>query len=149
MRRVRETLIATGTADGHFAHSTLASARCSCSPMTPRATPSSPDWPWPTWRYRGRDPREATDRLTAAIAGLAPREAHARVISQAKLAGLTMATGGDPAQVVAIGTAAFDTIRSPRILDGLWELNRHAAAHQKVADVADLRHRIGTLVLAA
>ncbi|HWR48911.1 MAG TPA: hypothetical protein VN327_15070 [Pseudonocardiaceae bacterium] len=60
-----------------------------------------------------------------------------------------MATG-DPAEAATLGTAALDaacTIRSRRTLGGLWKLNRHAAAHQDVDEVAQLRHRIGTLVL--
>ena len=67
----------------------------------------------------------------------------------AKLASLTMATG-NPLQAVAIGTAALNavgTIRSRRALEGLRELNRHAAAHQDIDEVAHLRHQIGTLVL--
>ncbi|MGH9206959.1 MAG: XRE family transcriptional regulator, partial [Acidimicrobiales bacterium] len=69
----------------------------------------------------------------------------------AKLASLTMATG-DPLHATSFGTQALDTvgtIRSRRALEGLRDLNRHAAAHQNISEVAHLRHQIGTLVLSA
>ncbi|MBV9730471.1 MAG: XRE family transcriptional regulator [Pseudonocardiales bacterium] len=150
MRRVRETLVAVGTADDHFAHSTPAD-----------------DPPFMTFWNAGMqaettgqaladlampgccDPAEATNRLTTAVAGYLPGHARCRAFSLTKLASLTMATG-DPLQAVTIGTAALDavgTIRSRRALEGLRELNRHAAAHQDIDAVAHLRHQIGTLVL--
>ncbi|MGH3823941.1 MAG: XRE family transcriptional regulator [Pseudonocardiaceae bacterium] len=152
MRRVRDTLIATGTADDHFAHANPANDPPYLFTYNAARHAQLAGLGLADLALSGRDPREATERLTAAVAGLAPRDAHARVISQAKLAGLMMATGGDPLEAVALGTAAletFGTIDSRRILDGLRELNRHAAAHQIIAEVAHLRHRIGTLVLAA
>jgi hypothetical protein len=57
---------------------------------------------------------------------------------------------GDPVQAAVIGTTAVDqaeTLRSRRVLDGLRELSRYAAAHQRIGEVAHLRHRISTLVL--
>ena len=58
-------------------------------------------------------------------------------------------TTGDPAEAVAIGTAAQDTInaiRSRGVAEGMRELGRHAAAHQHINEVAHLRHQVGTLV---
>ncbi|MGH3900028.1 MAG: hypothetical protein ACRDTA_17670 [Pseudonocardiaceae bacterium] len=52
----------------------------------------------------------------------------------------------------ACGTTALDqaqTLRSHRTLDQLRELNRHAAPHQRIGEVAHLRHRINTLALAS
>ncbi len=149
MRRVRETLIAIGTADDHFAHSSPANDppfvahwdAAMHAGITGRALADLA----PT----GHSATEAASRLSAAIAGHSPAFARSKVISQVTLASLTMITG-DPVQAALIGTTALDqaeSLRSRRTLDGLRELSRHAAAHQRIGEVADLRHRIGTLVL--
>ncbi|MEO7193497.1 MAG: hypothetical protein ABIZ05_01545 [Pseudonocardiaceae bacterium] len=75
----------------------------------------------------------------------------ARAISLTKLASLSMATG-DPLHATALDTQALNavgTVRSRRALDDLRELNRQAARHQNISEVAHLRHQIGTLVLSA
>ncbi|MGH4012020.1 MAG: hypothetical protein ACRDTH_28325 [Pseudonocardiaceae bacterium] len=92
----------------------------------------------------GRNPAEATNRLSAAVAGHTASYARSRAISQTKLASLTMAIG-DPVEAAAIGTAALDaagTIRSRRAADDLRELVRHCTRHSKVDEVAALRQRI-------
>ena len=94
----------------------------------------------------GHNPQLATDRLTAAATE--HTEGRPRAICLTRLASLTMATG-DPLQAVAIGHAALDvagTIRSRFAADSLRELFRYAAAHQSLAEVAQLRHRIATVV---
>ncbi|MGH3429369.1 MAG: XRE family transcriptional regulator, partial [Mycobacteriales bacterium] len=96
----------------------------------------------------GRDPGEATGRLTAASAGHPEGYNRARAIGLTKLASLTMVTG-DPLQAAAIGHAAVDisgTIRSRRAAEELRELFHYAAAHQHLDEVSHLRHRIATLV---
>lgn len=150
MRRVRDTLIAVGTADDHFAH----------------ADPAN-DPPWMCYydaaqhagdtghalfdvAMLGRSPDEATSRLAVAVAGHDAGFARSRAISQTKLASLTMATG-DPVEAAVIGAAALDaagTIRSRRATDDLRELVRYATRHHNVTEVAALRHRITTVVLA-
>ncbi|MGH3831012.1 MAG: XRE family transcriptional regulator [Pseudonocardiaceae bacterium] len=151
MRRVGETLTAIGTTDDHFAHANPANDppfmafynAAHHAQLTGRALADL--------AILGRDPGEATDRLTAAIAGHTTSYARSVARSQAKLASLTMVTG-DPRHAVALGTQALKaagTIRSRRTLDDLRELNRHAAAHQNISEVAHLRHQIGTLVLSA
>ncbi|MGH3815332.1 MAG: hypothetical protein ACRDUV_23265, partial [Pseudonocardiaceae bacterium] len=149
MRRVNETLTAIGTADDHFAH------------FTPDNEPPVMSY-YNTERHGlltghslvdlailGRDPSEATDRLTAAVAGFTGTgDTRPRAICLTKLASLTMVTG-DPLQAAAIGHAALDivgTIRSHRAADELRELARYAAAHQHLDEVAHLRQRIGTLL---
>lgn len=115
MQRVRETLIAVGTADDHFAH----------------ADPAND----PSWMHYydaaqhagdtghalfdvamlGRSPEEAGRRLAAAVAGHDAGFARSRAISQTELASLTMAAG-DPVEAAMIGAAALDaagTIRIP------------------------------------
>ncbi|MGH3854822.1 MAG: XRE family transcriptional regulator [Pseudonocardiaceae bacterium] len=151
MRRVDETLTAIGAADEHFAHASPANDppvmafynAAHHAQLTGRALADL--------AILGRDPGEATDRLTAAITGNTTSYARSVARSQAKLASLTMVTG-DPRHAAALGTTALNavsTIRSRRALDDLRELNRHATAHQNVTEVAHLRHQIGTLVLSA
>ena len=151
MNRVRDTLVAVGTADDHFA----------------QANPAD-DPPWMAYydaaqhqgdtghalfdlAVHGRSTSEAITRLSAAVAGHTAAFARSRAISQTKLASLTMATG-DPVEAATIGTAALDaagTIRSRRAAEDLRELARYAARHLTVGDVTALRHRITTLVLAS
>jgi hypothetical protein len=151
MSRVRETLIAVGTADDDFG----------------RSDPAN-DPPWMAYydhaqhvgdtghalfdlAVRGRSPQQATTRLATAVAEHTASFARSRAISQTKLASLTMVTG-DPSEAAAIGTAALDaagTIRSRRAADDLRELARFAARHPKVPEAAALRHRISNLVLAS
>jgi hypothetical protein len=149
MRRVGETLAAVGTADDHFAHSTPANDPPFMTFWNAGMQAETIGQALADLAVLGRDPAEATNRLTTAVAGNVPGHARCRAFSLTKLASLTMATG-DPRQAVTIGTAALDavgTIRSRRALHGLRELNRHAAAHQDIDEVAHLRHQIGTLVL--
>ncbi|MGH3752574.1 MAG: hypothetical protein ACRDRP_07750 [Pseudonocardiaceae bacterium] len=64
----------------------------------------------------GRDPGEATDRLTTAAAGHTVGHIRPRAVDLTKLASLTMATG-DPIQAATMGSAALDiagTIHSTR-----------------------------------
>ncbi len=148
MRRVDEALTAVGTADEHFAHVTpdneppsLAYYNASCHDY--QAGLSLMDL-----AMLGRDPGDATDRLTAAAAGHPEGYTRAQAIGLTKLASLTMVTG-DPLHAAALGHAALDiagTIRSRRAAEELRELSRYAAEHQHLDEVAHLRHRIATLV---
>jgi hypothetical protein len=151
MSRVRDTLVAVGTADDDFA----------------QADPAD-DPPWMAYydaaqhqgdtghalfhlAIHGRAAGEAATRLSAAVAGHTDAFARSRAISQTKLASLTMATG-DPVEAATIGSAALDaagTIRSRRAAEDLRELARYAGRHPKVGDAAVLRHRITNLVLAS
>jgi hypothetical protein len=137
MLRVRETLIAVGTADDHYAHSTPANEPFMADYTGARHAELT-GLALADLAISGRDHGEATNRLTEAVTGLT-NDAYARAISQTKLACLTMATG-DPAEAAALGT-----LRSRRVAEGLRELSRHAAAHQHINKVAHLRQRISTL----
>ncbi|MBV9163728.1 MAG: hypothetical protein JO281_19740 [Pseudonocardiales bacterium] len=56
----------------------------------------------------------------------------------------------DPLQTASIGHEALEiagTIRSRRTTDDLRELARYATAHQQLAEIAHLRHRIATLLM--
>ncbi|WP_337662146.1 hypothetical protein [Actinoalloteichus sp. AHMU CJ021] len=100
---------------------------------------------------RGSPVVEATARLTTAAAEHTDAAARSRVISQIKLASLTMANG-DPTEATAMGREALDgaaAIRSRRAGDDLRELWRYAARHPTVPEVTGLRQRITTLILPA
>ncbi len=148
MRRVNETLTAIGTADDHFAHVTPDNEPPCMAFYNDARHAQFAGRPLADLAILGRDPGEATNRLTAAAAGHADGNPRAQAVCLAKLASLTMATG-DPLQAAAIGHAALDvagTVRSRYVSDELRELARYAAPHQHLEEVAHLRHRIATLV---
>jgi hypothetical protein len=94
---------------------------------------------------------EARPRLAAAVAGHTNIFARSRVMSQTKLATLTVITG-DPREAATIGNDALDaagTIRSRRVADLLRELSRSATRHGDNPDVVELRQRITGAVLAS
>ncbi len=147
MRRVGETVAAIGTADEHFAHFAPDNEPPFLARHDSARHALHAGQPLADLAVQGRDPGEATDRLTAAAAGhdAWPRT---RAICLTRLATLTMATG-DPLQAATIGHAALDaagTLRSRLAAEELRELARCAAPHQHLDEVAHLRHRIGTLL---
>ena len=150
MRRVNETLTAIGTAEDHFARSTPAHdppflAHYNAAFLTGNTGHALFDL-----AVLGHHLTQATDRLTAAAAEHTASYARAGAKCLTKLASLTMATG-DPLQAVTIGHAALDaaeTLHSRRVTDDLRELARYADKHQHLNEVADLRHRITTMVCA-
>ncbi len=148
MRRVNETLTAIGTADEHFAHFTPDNEPPCMAFYNEARHAHLTGSRLVDLAMLGRDPGEATNRLTVAAAGHTEGYTRARAICLTKLASLTMVTG-DPLQAAALGHAAVDiagTIRSRRAAEELRELFRYAAVHQHLDEVAHLRHRIATLV---
>ncbi|MBV9142986.1 MAG: XRE family transcriptional regulator [Pseudonocardiales bacterium] len=146
MRRVQETLTAIGSADEHFAHATPDSEPSSMAGYTDAVHALYTGWPLVDLAILGRDPGEATTRLTTAVTG--HHSTRARAGGLTMLASLTMVTG-DPRHAVTIGNEALQvagTLRSRFTTEKLRELFRHAAVHQDLEEVADLRHRIRTLV---
>ncbi len=94
---------------------------------------------------------EARHRLADAGAGHGEGLARLRAMTQAKLASLIMTTG-DPREAAAVGSQALDVagiLRSRRVADDLRELRRCSAPHAGLAEVAELRHHIGTVIAAA
>jgi hypothetical protein len=151
MHRVRETLIAVGTADDHFAHSTPANDPPFVAYYGAAMHTGVTGLALFDLAVLGRDPVQATDRLAAAVAGHTAGYARARKIAQIKLTSLTMATG-DPVEAAIIGTAAVDaagTVRSRRAADNLRELARYCTRHSEIDEVAELRRRITTTLLAS
>ncbi|MET8051012.1 hypothetical protein ABZU75_25760 [Streptosporangium sp. NPDC005286] len=91
---------------------------------------------------------EASNRLSAAIAGHSDTYVRSRAISGTKLASLTMAVG-DTEQATVIGMRALrdaGTVRSRRAADDLRELHKFAAPHERITEVSELRHYITDLV---
>ncbi|MGH3753108.1 MAG: XRE family transcriptional regulator [Pseudonocardiaceae bacterium] len=148
MRRVNETRTAIGTAEDHFTRATPAHDPPLLAPWNAAFLAGNTGQALFDLAILDHDPAQATDRLTAAAAGLTVGHPRSRTIYVTKLASLTMATG-DPIQAAAIGHAALDaagTIHSRRVTDDLRELARYAADHQHLDEVAHLRHRITALV---
>ncbi|MDQ3153957.1 MAG: XRE family transcriptional regulator [Actinomycetota bacterium] len=98
----------------------------------------------------GRFVPEVRHRLAVAVAGHDERRTRLRAMTQTKLASLIMVTG-DPREAAALGGQVLDwagTLRSRRAVDDLRELRRFAEPHARLTEVADLRHRIGTVIAA-
>lgn len=150
MGRVRETLIAVGTADDHFAHRNPANDASWMGYYDPAQHAGDTGHALFDLAVQSRSPAEATARFSTAVAGHTAAFARSRTMSQIKLASLTMATG-DPREAAATGSVALDAagaIRSNRAVDDLRELARHGQRHRTIPAVEELRHRITTLVLA-
>ncbi|MGH3801381.1 MAG: tetratricopeptide repeat protein, partial [Pseudonocardiaceae bacterium] len=148
MRRVNETLTAVGLADDHFAQSTPDNDPPYMTYYNAAIHAGLTARPLVDLAMLGRDPGEATNRLTTAVAGHTTGHARPRALDLTKLASLTMTTG-DPIQAVTIGNEALDVagaIRSAMTANDLRELAYCAAPHQSLAEVAHLRHRIGNLL---
>ncbi|MGH3920590.1 MAG: XRE family transcriptional regulator [Pseudonocardiaceae bacterium] len=149
MHRIRETLIAVGTADDHFAHSTPANDPPFMAYYNAASHAGLTGQALFDLAMRSRDPAEATGRLAAAVAGHTAGYTRSRTIAQIKLASLTMVTG-DPVEAATIGTAAVDaagTIRSRRAADYLRDLARHCSRRSEVDEVDALQQRITTTLL--
>ncbi|MBV9012044.1 MAG: XRE family transcriptional regulator [Pseudonocardiales bacterium] len=148
VRRVQETLRAVGTADEHFAHSSPANDPVFMTFYNAAWHAQYTGRPLFDLVIVGRDPSEATTRLTAAAAGHPEGHTRERVICLTRLASLTMVTG-DPLQAASIGHEALDIagpLRSRRAAEDLRELSRYATAHQHLEEVEHLRYRIATLL---
>jgi hypothetical protein len=144
LRRMQDALTAVGMADEEFSH-----ARPADDPpwlafydaAMHAASAGSALWPV---ALRGQFVSEAAGRISAAVTGCSGQ--FSRVYMQARLASLTMATG-DPTEATAVGNDALDhaaQLRSGRVAEEFRTLRRTAARHAKLADVAELRRRIGT-----
>lgn len=148
LRRTQETLTTVGLADEEFSHS-----EPSNDPAWMRyydAAQHRGDTGHALWdiAMTGQFVTEATNRLAHAVAGHTDTYARSRAISGIKLASLTMATG-DPDEAGEIGKralAAASDIRSRRAADDLRQLQALAAPHDRIDEVAELRHAIGERV---
>ncbi|WSB84179.1 helix-turn-helix domain-containing protein [Streptomyces cellulosae] len=99
---------------------------------------------------KDQDPGQASRRFEIAIEGHDDAYARSRAISGTKLASLLMAKG-DPHQAMTIGHQALTDaghLTSRRAADDLKELNRFAARHRRIPEVAYLRERIGATLQA-
>lgn len=94
---------------------------------------------------------ETRERLTAAVGGYSDGFTRSRAMSQTKLASLVMVTG-NPREAAALGGQALGwagSLRSHRAIDDLRELRRFSEYHPSLPEVAELSHRIGTVVAAS
>lgn len=92
---------------------------------------------------------ETRHRLITSVA--ARPDGRARTSTQLKHARLIMVTG-DPHEAVALGSQALDwsvPLRSGRVIHYLRDLDQLAEPHATLPDVADLRDRIRTRLIAA
>lgn len=149
--RAQEAATAVGAADEEFGHTCPADDpvwMASYDAAHHRGETGRAFW---QVAQHGQFANEARDRLQLAVAGYRDSAVRARTRSQTKLASLIMATG-DPREAAAVGGQALDvagTLRSRRAADDLRELHRCSAPHAGLAEVAELRHRIATVVAAA
>jgi hypothetical protein len=149
MHRTNETLTAIGTADGHFARSTPDNDPPCVAYYSAARHALVTGQPLVDLAIQGRDPSEATNRLTAVATAYSDTDhTVGRAIGLANLAILTMVTG-DPLQAATIGHAALDaagTVRSRRTAEELRKLAQYSVPHQHIDEVAHLIHRVGTLL---
>lgn len=151
MRRVRETLLAVGAADDYFTRAAPESDAPFMAFYDAAQHAGDTGHALADLAPTGHGSAEATTRLRAAITNHGPGFVRSKVMSQIKLASLTM-TSGDPVEAAEIGTTALEhvgTLRSRRTLDGLREVRQHAVPHQRIDAVAHLQQRITTLLLAS
>ncbi|MFZ2119156.1 MAG: XRE family transcriptional regulator [Pseudonocardiaceae bacterium] len=147
--RIQETASVVGAADEEFSH-----ARPANDPDHMRyydAAQHAGDTGHALWDVAvlGHFTTEAHHRLRAAVTGHGERFARARTMSQIKLASLVMATG-DPCEAATVGGRALEavsTIRSRRAADDTRDLRRFAEPYTQLTGVAELIHRIGTVVV--
>ena len=95
------------------------------------------------------EPELAASRLGAAIRLQDANYPRSRTFSRIRLATLVM-SAGDPREAVSIGRqAVLDAapLRSQRLIKELHGLARVATRHERISDVADLRHDIAVLAL--
>jgi hypothetical protein len=145
--QTQDALGAIGTADEEFSHASPADdPPWMASYTTSRHTGFSGGVLWELGMH-GHYVAEARDRLSTAIATRVDGH-RARTRSQIKLARLIMAND-DPREAAALGRQALNAagpMRSCRAIDDLRDLRRLAEPHAHLAEVADLRHRLGAAV---
>ena len=98
---------------------------------------------------RGQFVAETRNRMSTAAA-IGTEGLRARTGGQLKLASLIITTG-DPLEAAALGTQALDgmgSLHSQRTTHKLRELRHLSAPHTHLPEIADLRHRIGTILAA-
>ncbi|MGH3925771.1 MAG: XRE family transcriptional regulator, partial [Pseudonocardiaceae bacterium] len=147
--RTQDAVSAVGLADEEFSH-----ARPADDPVYVRdydAASHAEATGRTLWdvAVRGHFVTRACDRLSAAVTGHGEERARSRVMSQLKLASLVMVTG-DPDEAAVIGGQALDaasTIRSRRASDDMRDLRRFGEQHEQLTAVAELNHRIGSVVV--
>ena len=148
--RVQEPAAAVGIADEEFSHARPAND----DPVYVRyydAARHAGETGCALWdvAVHGHFIAEARHRLSTAVTGRGEAFARTRVMAQIRLASLVMVTG-DPGEAAVIGGQALgaaSAIRSRRVADLMRELRRFGEPHKRLAEVAELTHRIGSAVV--
>jgi hypothetical protein len=147
--RVQDAASAVGVADEEFSHARPANDPVHvCYYDTARHAGETGLVLWDV-AVHGHFVTEARHRLSTAVTGRGEEFARTRAMDQIKLASLVMVTG-DPAEAAVIGGQALDAasaIRSRRAADNMRALRRFAEPHERLSGVAELIHRIGSVVV--
>jgi hypothetical protein len=147
--RVQEAAAAVGAADEEFIHSRTAGDPSTLGYYDAAVHAGEIGRALADVAVHGHFITEARHHLSTAVTGHEEDHARLRVLSQSKLASLVMATG-DPSEAAVIGGQALDalsTIRSRRAADDMRDLRRFSKPHKRITAVAELIHRIGTVVV--
>jgi hypothetical protein len=147
--RVQDAVTAVGVADEEFSHARPANNHFYMRYYD--AAQHAGDTGHALWdvAVHGHFITEARHRLSTAVIGHSEEFARARTMSQIKLSSLVMVTG-DPCEAALIGGQALDaasTIRSRRVADDMRDLRRFGEPHRQLTAVAELTHRIGSIVV--
>lgn len=150
MRRVQDTLLAVGAADDHFADTQPANDAPFMAYYDAAQHAGDTGHALADLATTGHGGGEAAQRLATAIAGHTAGYVRSKVMSEVKLASLVMSTG-DPIHAAVTGITALehvDALRSRRAVAGLHELRQRSTAHSKIEQVAQLHHRLNSVLLA-
>lgn len=148
--RVQEAATAVGVADEQFSHAGPADTPAWMAHYDDAVHAGEAGYALWELAVRGRFATKARHRLATAVDGHGEERTRLRAMTQTKLASLIMVTG-DPREAAVLGGQALDaagTLRSRRAADDLRELRRFAEPHARLTEVAELRHRIGTVISA-
>ncbi len=146
--RVQDAAAAVGVADEEFSHSRPANEMYWRNYNAAQHTGETGRALGDIAIHHGHFITEARHRLSTAVTGRGEEFARGRVMDQLNLASLVMVTG-DPCEAALIGGQALDaasTIRSRRAADDMRDLRRLGEPYERLTAVAELTHRIGSVV---
>jgi hypothetical protein len=147
--RVQDAVAAVGVADEEFSHAwPVNDPVYVCHYDAAEHTGSTGEALWDV-AVHGNFISAARHRLDTAVTSYGDEFARGRVLCQIKFASLVMVTG-DPGEAALIGGQAVDaaaTIRSRRVADDMRDLRRFGEPHQRLAEVAELSYRIGSVMI--
>jgi hypothetical protein len=147
--RVQDVASAVGVADEEFSHTQPANDPVHvCYYDAARHAGETGGALWDVAGH-GHFVPAARQRLSTAVTDRGEESARTGFLDQIKLASLVMVTG-DPDEAAVIGGQALDeasAIRSQRAADLMRDLRRFAEPHERLPQIAELTHRIGSAVV--